>query len=338
MEEHCGDNCKYRHEHEIWCECKQSKKHEVSNHGRVRNKATKRILRPNHKGAYLRISIDSKTYFIHRLIAEAFLHQDDEKQICVNHINGKKKDNHVWNLEYATLSQNSRHAYATGLRKIKFRAIIQINKNTGEIINEFESMHVVLQKNPRFKRENISKALTGKREHAYDCIWKYKNDNRKRDYESTFTSGERWRSLPNDENVQISDRGRVRNIKTRRLYRLNQTHYSGYNQFRGKPVHVFVAKLFVENDDPMTKTVVDHIDRNRGNNDYRNLRWCTQQQNVEYACGKRVLQCDPLDGTVIQEFGSISAAARHVKRSFSCISDCLNGIQKTSGGYAWKYA
>lgn len=158
-EEGCGPNCKYRQQPEEWRECKQSKEHEISNHGRVRNKATKRIFRLTLNASYLRACIELKSFRVHRLVAEAFLKHDDEKKVFVNHINGNKRDNHVWNLEYVTPAQNLLHAFATGLRKNKVRAIIQIDKNTGEIMDEFESMKAVLQKNPRFKRGTLSRVL-----------------------------------------------------------------------------------------------------------------------------------------------------------------------------------
>lgn len=42
-------------------------------------------------------------------------------------------------------------------------------------------------------------------------------------------------------------------------------------------VHSLVATAFVPNPNNLTK--VDHIDRNKNNNHYSNLRWCTTQEN-----------------------------------------------------------
>ncbi len=47
-------------------------------------------------------------------------------------------------------------------------------------------------------------------------------------------------------------------------------------------VHRMVAKHFIYNDDPINKIKVDHIDENKINNVYTNLRWSTSSQNFRY--------------------------------------------------------
>ena len=43
--------------------------------------------------------------------------------------------------------------------------------------------------------------------------------------------------------------------------------------------HVIIAKTFITNDDPINKTLVDHIDHNTTNNHISNLRWVTPRDN-----------------------------------------------------------
>lgn len=47
-------------------------------------------------------------------------------------------------------------------------------------------------------------------------------------------------------------------------------------------VHRLVAKVFIPNTNPNYK-IIDHIDGDKMNNDYRNLRWCDQRRNANNA-------------------------------------------------------
>lgn len=105
-------------------------KYVVSNLGRVKSigkKTRYAILSVTvHKQGYLRVGLNKddshKAYLVHRLVAEAFISNPQNKR-TVNHIDGNKANNHVSNLEWCTQQENNIHAHKTGLAKTTERQI-----------------------------------------------------------------------------------------------------------------------------------------------------------------------------------------------------------------------
>lgn len=121
---------------EIWKDIPNYKGlYQVSNLGCI--KSLERIVkRPQHgaysvsdrirsssvRNGYLQIILSANgkktSYSIHRLVAELFIPNPDNKP-CVNHKNGIRNDNSVENLEWCSYSENMKHCYnVLGRKKV----------------------------------------------------------------------------------------------------------------------------------------------------------------------------------------------------------------------------
>ena len=162
--------------------------YQVSNFGRVKSfKGIKeRILSPRVNGGYHSVILFNrkpKNYFIHRLVAKAFI-PNPKNKYTINHKNGIKNDNRVENLEFMTRSENMRHAYRClmiappkgmlgrfGEDHNRSKAVIQMSKN-GCIIKKYVS-GLDAERKTGIYGENISKVCGGKRNSAGGYKWKF---------------------------------------------------------------------------------------------------------------------------------------------------------------------
>lgn len=71
--------------------------------------------RYGYKQTILSKNNKKKVTTIHRLVALAFLPKIEYQKYTVNHKDGNKLNNHINNLEWATVKENNRHAHEIGL-------------------------------------------------------------------------------------------------------------------------------------------------------------------------------------------------------------------------------
>ena len=99
---------------EVFREIENYDNYAVSSFGRVKNTKTGRILKAglNSNGYFIvMLSEDAikKTHQVHRLVANAFLDNPDDK-LCVDHKDNNKTNNNISNLRFATTKENSQNS------------------------------------------------------------------------------------------------------------------------------------------------------------------------------------------------------------------------------------
>lgn len=168
--------------------------YQVSNCGRVKSLyyGKEKILKPflNSKGycrVFLKNNKNSKSFFIHRLVAEAFLEKKENKNV-VNHIDNNPLNNAVDNLEWVTQKENMEYMSKQGrsnkkgkwLEKIiesnkkYYVPVIKMNKNN-EILKKYKKLTDVKQDG--YRPGDVCKCCKRKRKTAGGFKWRYDGRN-----------------------------------------------------------------------------------------------------------------------------------------------------------------
>ena len=171
---------------------------------------------------------------------------------------------------------------------------------------------------------------------------------RKREVYTKDLNGEIWRDIKDFPLYKISNYGRIRNLKTDTILRPSYT--CGYYKVRlsnnGLVSDFLVHRLVYDTFCGTYKKgyVIDHIDGNKLNNKADNLRLLSESDNVMASLyethtnhsAKAVDQYD-LNGKYINTYPSTKEAARELHLDSSTISKVCRGVNKTHGGFVFKY-
>lgn len=151
-----------REEVEIWKEVEGYPLYKISSLGRVKRIGhevelykpntgqyvayrKEKILKPSkNKSGYTAVKIYNQVGFsnrlVHRLVAEAFLDNKDQKP-TVNHRDGVKDNNNLINLEWSTDKEQSEHANKYNLvpEHLRMKKVLAYDLS-GHFVEEFQSM------------------------------------------------------------------------------------------------------------------------------------------------------------------------------------------------------
>lgn len=354
---------------EEWRNVIDNENYSVSNKGNVKNNKSNKLM----KGTILEIGYHRvglmyngkvKQFFIHRLVAEAFIPNPENKN-TVNHKSKNRGDNRVENLEWATSLEQNIHKNITNKKYMEHRngkPFLRIDKESGKIIEEYSSIMLacvwILQNIMKIDVEKYdiqkkAKALTAslsekiKRNPSSFCfdsgfIWKFGE-------QTEIFENEIWKNIPieiiGSAGYQVSTYGRFKN-KDGSIKERFSIVTGGYYEIKieGKHhrINRLVALTFLSN--PENKDKVNHIDGNKLNNRLENLEWATNQENIQHAYDSGlnknvspVIQYDRSGTIKIKTFKSIKEASVELNINGSQISQCCRGLQKTTHGFIFKY-
>ena len=122
---------------DTWKKIPNYENYSVSDSGLVRNDKTGKVkaTKSDSKGRnYQHVDLYSggkgRSIRVHRLVAQAYIPNPENKPE-VNHKDGNPRNNDVRNLEWATKSENMKHAFAIGLAKPNRAMLGRRNPNAG---------------------------------------------------------------------------------------------------------------------------------------------------------------------------------------------------------------
>jgi hypothetical protein len=174
-----------------------------------------------------------------------------------------------------------------------------------------------------------------------------------------------WKTIPFENNYEVSDSGLVRRIADKKL--ISTFDNGGYDRVKlGKKkylVHRLIAMCYIDN--PYNLETVNHKDFDKRNNSVDNLEWLSVKDNIRHAVNnmegrkeylsttmsiigkkygvenakrtrKPVTQLS-LSGEIIGTYPSAREAEKHTGVGYKLISAVCRGDKKTAHGYKWEF-
>ena len=211
-------------------------------------------------------------------------------------------------------------------------------------------MTQLLKTNPKYRKGAIYYHIREKCNSTYDCKWSCDPpiEFLKPDPKESYKKIGKYKTF-DLSNYSVSKMGNVINTEKNILLRptLNKKNYwkislscRKTNKRISISLHKLVARVYITNSDLRNQTQVNHIDKNRSNNYYKNLEWVTPQYNCIHAHGKMVKMLDPDTEEILNVFKCAKDASRYLDKSNAAhIGNVCNNTPgfMTCFGYKWAW-
>lgn len=181
-----------------------------------------------------------------------------------------------------------------------------------------------------------------------------------KDIELFNDQNEQWKSIPNFDNYEASNYGRIRSIdrditqlRCKRQYTRKmkgriikpRIQNNGYlivwlrreGVTKAISVHRLVATTFLQSQNADFE--INHKDGNKTNNAISNLEWVSRSENIKHSYKELNRPKNMRSVLCVEtniEYDSIQEAAIKTNTNSASIGHVLAGRNKTAGGYTWK--
>lgn len=188
-----------------------------------------------------------------------------------------------------------------------------------------------------------------------NLIHAYNNNLKLRNSQATIKfiddlPGEEWKGIVGYEDYEVSTYGRVKSYKYNNPILLRQDTRCGYKSVvlskNGKTKHFTIHELVYFTFSGLQKEpnkIIDHIDGNKENNSFSNLRYISQSENANaslYIQNNKDNRCKSVlayKENYSKVFPSIAMASKELQIDNSSISKVCRGIGKTVHGFHFQF-
>jgi hypothetical protein len=235
-----------------------------------------------------------KDWFVHCLVARAFIAGRTQLRWSVNHIKGNPQNNRIENLEWATPKEQHDHANATGLHakgskvptaKLTERAVMELVSD----LNEGRLTQVELAALYGVTQSQVSAVKSG-RSWAHLTGIVFTPVRKKRSGGTAPPAGREWRICRDFPAYLVSSLGELWSSYTNQVT-LGSINHSGYlrvtvtapaGKATQRQLHILVAREFVAGESDENNEV-NNKDTNKKKNHISNLEWMSNPEQQNHA-------------------------------------------------------